>query len=318
MKAAFVRMFLFFLLFCAAATGFPRGGEKAPRLTGPYLGQEPPGLEPRLFAPDLVSTPDSIEFGLSLSPDGKQIYFTRLVPGAAMTVLVSRLEEDGWTDPRESSYFSSYQAYSPRFSQDGQSIYFTSRIPEGTAGNAIEKPALIFAQKAGTRWSAPRSVGCPEGWVDVQWNPMIAGDGYIYFNGRSRDHPGKFHDLFRVRLEKDKYTPVQRLVQISHEDAMDSEPAVSPDGSYMLFYSAGRPGNLSDEMLGDLWISFRQGDGAWSAPRNMGEGVNSRDEENWPRFSPDGKYIFFSSNRNRKNGFPDIYWVNAEIVETLR
>ncbi len=235
-----------------------------------------------------------------------------------MVVLVSRLEKEGWTDPQESAYFNNYQAASPRFSKDGQSIYFTSRMPEGKLGKATEKPALVFAQKTNAEWSAPKSAGFPEGWVNVQWNPMIAGDGYIYFNGRPQDIPSKYDDLFRARLEKEKYTQVERLVLISHEDAMDAEPAVSPDGSYMLFCSVGRPGNLSEEMLGDLWISFRQKDGAWSAPRNMGEGVNSHDEENWPRFSPDGKYIFFSSNRNRKNGFPDIYWVSARVVEKLR
>lgn len=311
MKTTLARILFPFLLFCTATTGFPRD-------RGPYLGQEPPGLEPRLFAPGPVSTQEGIEFGLSLSPDGKEIYFTRLVPGSAMTVLVTRLEKNGWTDPRESTYFSNYQAASPRFSNDGRSIYFTSRMPDGRLGTATEEPALLFAQRTDGEWSAPRSVGFPEGWVSGQWNPVIAGDGFIYFNGRAQDHPGKHDDILRARLEKEKYSQVEQLRLISHDDAVDSEPAISPDGSYMLFYSAGRPGNLSDEMLGDLWISFRQGNGAWSAPRNMGEGVNSRAEENWPRFSPDGKYIFFSSNRNRKNGFPDIYWVSAEVVETLR
>lgn len=311
MKTTLARLLFLFLLFCTATSGFSRD-------RGPYLGQEPPGMEPRLFAPGPVSTPEGIEFGLSLSPDGKEIYFTRLVPGSTMTVLVSRLEKNGWTDPRESAYFSNYQAASPRFSKDGRSIYFTSHMPEGKRGETTDTPVLLFAQRTDSEWSAPRNVGFPEGWVSGQWNPVIAADGYIYFDGRAQDHPGKHDDILRVRLEEENYTQVERLRLISHEDAVDCEPAISPDGSYMLFYSAGRPGNLSDEMLGDLWISFRQGNGAWSAPRNMGEGVNSRAEENWPRFSPDGKYIFFSSNRNRKNGFPDIYWVSAEVVETLR
>jgi dipeptidyl aminopeptidase/acylaminoacyl peptidase len=318
MKPIFARMVLSLLLFYPATTGFSQDRERAPSLKGPYFGQELPGLEPRLFAPGLVSTPEGLEFGLSLSPDGKQIYFTRMVPGTTMKALVSRLEKDGWTDPRESTYLSNYQAASPRFSKDGRSIYFTSRMPEGKLGKATEKPALLFAQITGTEWSAPRSVGFPEGWVSAYWNPVMASDGYIYFNGKSQDHPSKYDDILRVRLEEEKYTKVERLRLISHEDAMDGEPAISPDGSYMLFYSAGRPGNLSEEMLGDLWISFRRKDGVWSAPRNMGEGINSRDEENWPRFSPDGRYIFFSSNRNRKNGFPDIYWVSAKVVEKLR
>ena len=40
-----------------------------PSLTGPYLGQEPPGQEPELFAPGLVST-GAQELSICFSPAG--------------------------------------------------------------------------------------------------------------------------------------------------------------------------------------------------------------------------------------------------------
>jgi hypothetical protein len=33
---------------------------------------------------------------------------------------------------------------------------------------------------------------------------------------------------------------------------------------------------------------------------------------------PDGKYLFFSSNREKKQPFPDIYWVDTKIIDELR
>jgi len=48
------------------------------------------------------------------------------------------------------------------------------------------------------------------------------------------------------------------------------------------------------------------------------EYINTVQEENWPVISPDGKYIFFCSNIDQKNGFPDIYWVDARIIEEFK
>ena len=43
-----------------------------PILKGPYLGQEPPGLKPEIFAPGIISTKKFKEFSGTFSPDGKE------------------------------------------------------------------------------------------------------------------------------------------------------------------------------------------------------------------------------------------------------
>ncbi len=48
-----------------------------PLLKGLYLGQKAPGLKPEIFAPGIVSTSSGIEFALTISSDGSQIYFSR-------------------------------------------------------------------------------------------------------------------------------------------------------------------------------------------------------------------------------------------------
>ena len=44
------------------------------KLTGPYLGQKPPGMAPELFAPGIISL-GYHEHRLAISPDGTEIYF---------------------------------------------------------------------------------------------------------------------------------------------------------------------------------------------------------------------------------------------------
>ena len=54
--------------------------------------------------------------------------------------------------------------------------------------------------------------------------------------------------------------------------------------------------------------------------KNMGSKINSSSFERFARVSPDGKYLFFGSNRNQtemQRGF-DIFWIDAGIIEELK
>ena len=52
-------------------------GMPAPGPSGPYFGQEPPGMEPEKFAPGFISSPDLSEYSGAFSPDGSEYYFYR-------------------------------------------------------------------------------------------------------------------------------------------------------------------------------------------------------------------------------------------------
>ncbi len=87
--------------------------------------------------------------------------------------------------------------------------------------------------------------------------------------------------------------------------AADEEtPFIAPDGSYLLFSRAY-----------DLWVSFREKDGSWSAPIKLGPEVNSPGFELCPVVSADGKYLFFTSARGA--GI-HAYWVGADVIEKAR
>ena len=67
------------LTFLASACG-PRqvaeanGEPSFPRLSGPYLGQTPPGEAAELFAPGIVTT-GIFTRDVAMTPDGKQFFF---------------------------------------------------------------------------------------------------------------------------------------------------------------------------------------------------------------------------------------------------
>lgn len=74
--------------------------------------------------------------------------------------------------------------------------------------------------------------------------------------------------------------------------ASESNPAISPDGTLLVFVSDREGGQGG----ADLYASRAHG-GAWSPARNLGPLVNSPLADFAPAFSPDGKYLFFTSER---------------------
>jgi len=66
----------------------------------------------------------------------------------------------------------------------------------------------------------------------------------------------------------------------------------------------------------DIYVSFKEQDGTWATPINLGSAVNSNAKEGSATISPDGKYLFFS--RDEEDGTANVYWVSTEVIERLR
>jgi outer membrane protein OmpA-like peptidoglycan-associated protein len=58
----------------------------------------------------------------------------------------------------------------------------------------------------------------------------------------------------------------------------------------------------------DLYVSFLQKDGSWSAPKNLGPTVNSASDEATPFIASDGKTLYFASDGFAGYGSMDMYF----------
>lgn len=85
---------------------------------------------------------------------------------------------------------------------------------------------------------------------------------------------------------------------------MDFEPCISPDGNHLYFLS-NRPDLENGETeIGDqdIWVVDRVGDG-WGEPYNLGEPVNSENEEYYPSVTEDGTMYFTRQDKGSPIGF---------------
>lgn len=78
------------------------------------------------------------------------------------------------------------------------------------------------------------------------------------------------------------------LAGLVNTDAWEGHPAISPDGSFLVFAS-DREGGFGGI---DLYISWRREDGSWSLPANLGEQVNSRFDDITPSLDAQGALYY--------------------------
>ncbi|MGE3468256.1 MAG: hypothetical protein AB7J13_15160, partial [Pyrinomonadaceae bacterium] len=106
-----------------------------------------------------------------------------------------------------------------------------------------------------------------------------------------------------------------RLVNKKINTGKSFHPFIAPDESYLIFDSKREDG-FGDS---DIFISYRQQNGEWGAPINLGSKINTEAWEASASVTPDGKYLFFNRNMGSdKYENVDIFWVSTEVLENLR
>jgi hypothetical protein len=202
----------------------------------------------------------------------------------------------------------------PSLTLDGKRLFFTSQRPLRPSDPPLPRGQglLWYVERMGSGWSEPK-------FFDVVSDPRalpscvsVAANGNIYMQSKNPEAGAGSSDIYRVRFVDGRYLQPEKIEAIS-SPSPDNSPFIAPDESYLLWSSFRGGYGLSD-----LFVSFRQSDGDWSGPRNLGPQLNSGAKEEFPYVTPDGRFLFFNSNRaSTLNGdrIPDgpgnIYWVDA-------
>jgi hypothetical protein len=256
-------------------------------LQGPYLGQRPPGLKAEPFAPEVLSIPGKNHHTLSFSTDGRELYFSRY---PERVTLVMR-QVDGVWQPAGSTPINGWEAL---FTPDGKSLLF---------GNGD----LWITHRTEAGWSKAEKLPGAINTTNHEYYATASKDGTLYFS-RLANRQAK---ILRARPVNGRYDSAEKL-EASVNGTEAYHPFVAMDGSYLLFNSRERAGGYGGA---DLYVSFRQPDGTFGAPMNLGPEVNSPDYDLAPVVSPDGKYLFFTRLREG-TGVP--FWVSAQVIEAAR
>ena len=99
------------------------------------------------------------------------------------------------------------------------------------------------------------------------------------------------------------------LSEIINGKTLEQGACATLGGDTLIFSSNGL-----NSMGGlDLFYSVRLPNGEWSAPTNLGNVVNSKYDESYPIFSPDGKKLYFCSNGPKSMGGFDVFVCSFDV-----
>ena len=330
MKKAIIIAYL--MLIAAIAVNAQQS--EFPKLTGPYLGQKPPGIVPEIFAPDIISTALS-EGPPSFMPEGGEfvysIVYLKPHSGIKSCIIICKEEEGKWTTPEVLFPGVKYDDLYPFISYDGKWLFFQSNRP--TNKPDLKNKYNIWASKRlEGGWGKSEPLPFPiNGKGDVS-GPSMSKTGEFFFTFMS----GKSEDgIYKSNYSDGKFSVPERLPENVNIKEAAFDGVVSPDGRYYLVSVYGKEDTFGAT---DLYVSFKDDNGNWTPLKNLGKEINTPQNDGGITISPDGKYIFFAGclvSNNFYNsvisykdildyqtkpqyGNSDIYWVSAKIIEEYR
>ncbi len=188
--------------------------------------------------------------------------------------------------------------YINMLSFDGSQLLFTRKMP---VGNGYQKEFLMTAQWDGEQWSEPQRLSFADFPDEIDPGAaFISADGKkLYLTGCGWGRNSGC-DLYISEYQNGFWTMPRKLKGSINTDSWESQPCISADGRELFFVSR-RNGNA------DIYRSVRNADGTWGTPQNIGEPVNSKGSEMAPFLHPDGRTLYFSSDKHIGMGGFDLF-----------
>ena len=187
--------------------------------------------------------------------------------------------------------------YFPTYSASRQELFLTVR-------KAINSDEEIFVSKwNGQKFEAPWPIE-ELNQENNEGTPTLSKDGKtMIFSGC--DYPNSFGgcDLYMCQWIQGSWTRPKNLGYKINSHDWEGQPQLSSDGK-MLFFSSDRPGGQGKR---DIWMSKMEEDGKWGQPKNLGELLNTPEDEQGPYFIQSKDILVFASNQKGGLGGLDFY-----------
>lgn len=202
--------------------------------------------------------------------------------------------------------------YFPVLTADQKQLIYTIRLGSGPDDDEDLK---ISIKNDSDEWGPPLSLSATINSSLNEGTCTISADGrtLIFTSCQGREGYGSC-DLFLSKKIGVKWSVPKNMGATINSSAWDSQPSLSADGRILYFVST-RKGGIGKQ---DIWVSYLSVDEKWSKPKNLGNKINTKENDISPFMHPNGQTLYYSSKGHVGMGGFDIYYserIEGEFVQ---
>jgi len=160
--------------------------------------------------------------------------------------------------------------------------------------DAIENPVKFKSENIGENINTKMAEYLP--FIDINNN--------LYFSRKVEKEEKTPQEDFFLSLKDENGNWQFAVPLFINTSTNEGAITISVDEKFLAYTACNRVGGLGSC---DLYICVKTENGDWSDAMNLGNIVNSKEWESQACFSPDGKYLYFISNREGGYGGKDIW-----------
>ena len=202
-----------------------------------------------------------------------------------------------------------FNEIAPIISPDGKTVYF-SRIshPQNTNGTKGSQD-IWFSELKNEQWTAARRLPSPLN--KEQYNSLysITPDGNtLLLKGAYKNGVYETRGFSLSKKTARGWSAPNKIEIPGYSKTSKGQfdcGYLSTDGKVLVMSFSEKKNSKVD----DLYVSFKQKDGTWTKPMNLGKEINTEEfTETTPFLAPDGVTLYFSTDRKGGQGSNDIYY----------
>ena len=191
--------------------------------------------------------------------------------------------------------------YFPFYDEKDDILYFTAR--EGTSLYDDENLYYVKKLSDNNSWGDIMKISKIINSENNEGSISFSSDrDTMIFSFCTSSFKGQSCDLYFSKKNNGIWEKPKKLNDNINSEYWESHPSLSSDGNY-LFFSSNRPGGFGGK---DIWMSKKNGNN-WGQAKNLGDSVNTMNNEIAPFLNENMIDFYFSSNGRKSFGGYDIY-----------